>query len=105
MQARSRRKGWILREHEWYCLDAPNRLSWLLEQLGLKWNAQIEQFLDPEQAKASPGYRAPRQSIREVNKWRDQLDKSDVERVQNTGRRFELPFYPDFRSDCFHEPT
>ncbi len=95
MQLQSHRRGWYLIEHEWLCLDPENRIRWLLNQLDLNWNSDIAEFLSPYRKKSGPGYGAPRDSRKEVNKWRNLISSDDFERLSETLQIFNLPFYPN----------
>lgn len=106
MQLRSHRPNWFLLEHEWYCIDAQQRIRWLVEQLGLTWNEAIAEFLSPDRRIISgPGYGERRDPKNEIHKWEKSISASELETLQNTLKYFKLPFYPGLNPEGFWMPT
>lgn len=96
MQLRAHRSGWFLVEHEWLCLDTHTRFRWLVENLGLHWNDEIDGFLSPaRKIKAGPGYGERRDPRSEVHKWRSHVTRAELAEVREMFAHFELPFYDD----------
>jgi len=106
MQLRAHRPNWFLLEHEWYCIDARQRIRWLIEQLGLVWNEVIAEFLSPNRKILSgPGYGERRDPKNEIHKWEKSVKASELETLQNTLKYFNLPFYPGLNPEGFWMPT
>ncbi|MCA9752983.1 MAG: hypothetical protein KC591_12380 [Gemmatimonadetes bacterium] len=96
MQLATNRDGWILREHEWYCLAPEERIGWLVRELGLAWNDRIAEFLSPRREQnRGPGYGEARDPRTEVNKWRGKVKPEEVRDVEGIMKEFGLPFYPN----------
>lgn len=96
MQLRAHRLGWFLVEHEWLCLDAQTRFRWLVKNLGLHWNDEIDGFLSPtREIKSGPGYGERRDPRSEVQKWRSHVTRAELAELREMLAHFELPFYDD----------
>lgn len=96
MQQRYNQPGWILKEHEWYCEDSVGRIKWLVEELGLNWNADIENFLSMKRKnKTGPGYGKIRDPKTELTKWHGKISETEMAELRGVVEQFELPFYTD----------
>lgn len=96
MQHHYNQPGWILREHEWYCEDSVGRIKWLVGELGLNWNADIENFLSPKRKNDSgPGYGKNRDPKTELTKWHGKISEAEMGELRAVVEQFELPYYSD----------
>lgn len=94
MQMKAHRPSWILKEHEWYCHDPVTRVRWLVEQLGLEWNKDIEVFLSKDRpAVSGPGYGPKRDSQTEITKWHGKISDAELNELFAVIEKFNLPFY------------
>ncbi|PWG61704.1 hypothetical protein DEM34_15195 [Spiribacter halobius] len=95
LQWRFHRKGWILREHEWYCLHPLSRFKDVADLLGLAWSDQMTAFLTDPDRPAGPGYGRPRNPRSEIHKWEGTLSPRELGELRAVVARFDLPFYRD----------
>lgn len=102
MQLSAHRTGWILHEHEWFCIDPVAHFKLLFQQLELQWNDNVESFLLGKNGDTTgPGYGKWRDPRTELDKWRKDVSKSDIDEAQKYIAMFNLPFFPDLNSTSF----
>jgi hypothetical protein len=95
MQIAAHRPGWVLREHEWFCLDPLRRFRQLVDWLGLTWTPAAEEFLSPWRRQVcGPGYGPWRDSRQEIRKWEGEITPAELKQLRDTLIQFDLPFYP-----------
>lgn len=94
MQMKAHRPSWILKEHEWNCSDPITGIRWLVDQLELEWNADIDDFLSEDRCIASgPGYSVKRNSQTEITKWHSKITPAELDELFTNIEPFDLPFY------------
>ncbi|MGQ4647677.1 sulfotransferase [Lyngbya aestuarii] len=88
---------WILLQHESLCLDPIGNYRKLFAQLNLNWTTKTEQLLDysTKQDSGQP-YQPQRRSSREPDKWKNELEPEQIEKIRQFVKPFGLPFYSDF---------
>lgn len=105
LQLRQHRPGWVLREHEWYCLAPVERFRDLVEQVGLRWVDEVGRFVSGEDRCATgPGYGPKRDPVQEVHKWERHVSRSELDELESVVRSFGLPFYPGLDPEAFWQP-
>lgn len=105
LQLRQHRPGWILREHEWYCMDPVNRIRELIDQVGLQWTDEVSRFITGEgRAQTGPGYGANRDPKTEVHKWEKKVTRAELDELEAVVRQFNLPFYRGLDPEAFWQP-
>lgn len=105
LQWRQHRPGWILREHEWYCMDPVERIHALIDQTGLQWTEEIALFVSgKDRCATGPGYGQNRDPRDEVHKWEKHISNSELEELEAIVQSFELPFYRGLDPEAFWCP-
>jgi hypothetical protein len=106
MQLRQHRPGWVLREHEWYCMDPEARLRDLVSQVGLRWTDEVGRFVSGEDRGATgPGYGRHRDPRQEVHKWEKHITRAEFDELETVVRSFDLPFYRGLDPEAFWNPS
>ena len=95
MQFLQHKPNFYMLEHEWLCYDAVPRFRGFIEALGLQWNARMENYLTLGLAdhKSGPGYGKWRDPSSEINKWKDKIQRSELEEIWSVMKYFDLPCY------------
>ena len=105
VQLHQHRPGWVLREHEWYCMDPATRIHELIGQTGLEWTDRIGRFvLGEERAETGPGYGKNRDPRTEVHKWEKHVTLGELAELESVVKRFDLPFYRGLDPEAFWQP-
>ena len=106
LQLRQHRPGWVLREHEWYCMDPVERVRGLVNQVGLQWTDEMSNFISGENRRAKgPGYGHNRDPRTEVHKWEKHISRTELDELENVVRLFDLPFYRGLDPEAFGCPS
>lgn len=104
LQWQLHRPGWILKEHEWYCMHAEERIAWLAGEMGLGINDSMCAFINCRSSGSSgPGYGIARDPKTEVHKWEKKISSQELKELEQVVSRFELPFYPGLDPEAFRE--
>lgn len=99
MQYHSQADKSLFRTHEWYCENPKERITWLINKLGLVEKKSLYDFLsENREAKPGPGYGLPRNSIDEIKKWYGKIDKNEYHDLIGIINQFDFPFYDYFDS-------
>lgn len=99
------RPGWILLEHEWYCVDAQERFRWLIQQAGLSWADEIARFLESRgRSTPGPGYGHARDPKTEIHKWERNISIRELDELETVLKKFNLPFYKGLDPEAFWQP-
>ena len=83
--------------YEWLCGDPRDRFRELYRQLGLAWNDRAEAFV--QRANAGGDGRPSslsRLAARQVDNWKDRLNREEIESCRRFVEPFGLPYYPSF---------
>lgn len=96
------RPGWVLKEHEWYCMHAEERIGWLAGEMGLGINDNMLAFINRRFSSSSgPGYGAARNPKKEIHKWETKISAQELSELEQVINRFSLPFYPGMNPEAF----
>ncbi|MBN2321714.1 MAG: sulfotransferase [Acidobacteria bacterium] len=105
MQVRQHRPGWIMHEHEWYCMDPVGRIRSLVDFLGLQWTEEMERFVSGRNLDASgPGYGQNRNPRTEIHKWEKNISPRELDELDKVVSQFHLPFYSGLDPEAFWKP-
>ncbi len=97
MQYHSQVDKSLFRTHEWYCENPKERITWLINKIGLVENKSLYGFLSQNRGtKPGPGYGEPRNSMDEINKWYGKIDKNDYQQLIGIINQFDFPFFEYF---------
>ena len=104
LQWQFHRPGWVLKEHEWYCLHAEERIGWLAGEMGLDISEKMREFINCRSSGSTgPGYGAARDPKAEIHKWEDKISSSELAELEQVVSRFSLPFYPGMDPEAFRK--
>ena len=102
LQWQSHRPGWVLKEHEWYCMHAEERISWLASEMGLAVSDRMLEFINGRSSGSSgPGHGAARDPKKEIHKWENKISSAELAELEQVVSRFSLPFYPGLDPEAF----
>ena len=83
--------------YEWLCADPLSRFQDLYRRLDMTWTAGADRFIRSSDTESDPGtYSMRRPTARQIDKWKQRLDPSDIEACRRFVEPFGLPYYPDF---------
>lgn len=104
MQLRQHRPGWVLREHERFCIDPVEQYRALTQQLGLAWSDRIAGFATGENRRTvGPGYGRRRDPRQEIHKWETGVTRGERDQLESVVRVFDLPFYARLDPEVFRD--
>lgn len=96
LQQKKQHPDWILVQHEKLCQDPVEEYRKLFARLNLPWTTKTDNFLQISTTQEScEPYAIRRISAQEADKWKKELDISQIEQVNQFLRPFEIPFYSD----------
>jgi hypothetical protein len=89
--------GPLVVAYEWLCADPMTRFQELYAQLGLAWNHKVERFLkSSDRSGDTQPYSLNRPSEMQIDKWKQQLTRGEIDACRQFVEPFELPYYPGF---------
>ncbi|MFC2085577.1 hypothetical protein ACFLRO_00015 [Bacteroidota bacterium] len=94
MQINAIRDGWMLREHEWFCLDPESRFRRVFDYFGFEWTPEVDSFLHGSRSERVRGTPEPRDTQAEVHKWEGKVTDSVLREVLEVMAAFDVPVYP-----------
>jgi hypothetical protein len=89
--------GRLVVAYEWLCGDPVVRFQDLYRRLDMTWSDEAEGFLRTADTDANPGtYSMKRPTARQIDKWKQRIEREDVEACRRFVEPFGLPYYPGF---------
>ena len=103
MQWKAHRQDWIFKPHEWYCYDPEKRIYWLAKKLGLVWNRNVNDFLQPDRRIIKgPGYGERRDPRSEICKWIGRITPNELHEINSVTQKFNLPFFKNLHPESLN---
>lgn len=88
---------WCVLQHEWLCGDPVARFHRLCDAVGMSWTRDTEAFLrESDRSGDDAAFSLQRSAAAEIEKWKRQVDPTDVAACRRVVEAFGLPYYPRF---------
>jgi hypothetical protein len=89
--------NWIFVQHEELCRNPRLEYQKLFDQLDLRWTKATDRLLDSSTSENSgKAYVPKRISSEEPDKWKKELESSQIDQIRDFVKPFEIPYYIDF---------
>ncbi|MEB3831300.1 sulfotransferase [Phormidium sp. CCY1219] len=96
LQQQQKHSDWIWVKHESLCQDPLGEYQNLFKRLDLPWTSQTERRLQQSTTKHSTQPYVPQRiTSQEPQKWKNQLEPKQIDRVLEFARPFGLQCYPE----------
>jgi len=91
-----RNPNWIVIHHEEYCKDPVQKSLELFNTVYLDWSSEIENHIH-EMNKSGSGYTTNRIAEKQIDKWKNELSKNSIDKIERGYNIFPHSFYKNFR--------
>jgi len=85
---------WKIIFYEDICKNPLSCFRQLFHHFCLDWSGRVEKFIEQTTTKEKPGtYSISRTTGKQINKWKSEMSRFEIEQVRNFVEPFNLPFY------------